>query len=97
MYVYLIQHNNIPEYTKIGYTSNIDQRLQQLNTSSPTGVKVIYSIYSNYAYQLEQALHRKYSSYQSNLEWFKLSHEQLIDIMFWLEETVAKEKMRDQK
>ena len=28
--LYLIQHKNIPEYTKIGYTSDLNARIKQL-------------------------------------------------------------------
>ena len=87
--LYLIQHNNIPEYTKIGYTTNLDQRIQQLQTASPTGIRLVYCIQCDYADKLEARLHAKYSSKRTNLEWFALSHLDLVDIMFYLEEIVA--------
>ena len=87
--LYLIQHNNIPEYTKIGYTSNLDQRILQLQTASPTGIRLVYCIQCEYADKLEAHLHAKYASKQTNLEWFALSHLDLVNIMFYLEEIVA--------
>lgn len=87
--LYLIQHNNIPEYTKIGYTTNLNQRIQQLQTASPTGIRLVYCIQCDYADKLEAHLHAKYSSKRTNLEWFALSHIDLVDIMFYLEEIVA--------
>lgn len=84
-YLYLIQHNNIPEYTKIGFTTDIEKRIKSLQTASPTGVKVIYLVESEYAYKLEQALHKRYSSKNSNLEWFKLTVEDIEDIINWIE------------
>jgi predicted GIY-YIG superfamily endonuclease len=84
-YLYLLQHQNIPEYTKIGFTTDIEKRIKSLQTASPTGVKVIYLVESDYAYKLEQALHKRYSSKNSNLEWFKLTASDIEDIISWIE------------
>lgn len=84
--LYLIQHKEIPEYTKIGYTEDIMQRIKQLNTGSPTGIRVVYQIRTDKAYLLEQTLHKMYRHKQSNLEWFSLTHEDIVDIIFWLED-----------
>lgn len=84
-YLYLLQHQNIPEYTKIGFTTDIEKRIKSLQTASPTGVKVIYLVESDYAYKLEQALHKRYSSKNSNLEWFKLTTTDIEDIITWIE------------
>lgn len=95
--IYLIQHIDIPQYTKIGFTSNIDKRIKQIDTSSPTGVRIVYQNQSNYAYQLEQSLHRQYHSKHSHLEWFKLEHDDVANIIFWLEDQIEKEKIRGLK
>ena len=86
--LYLIQHKNIPEYTKIGYTSDLNARIKQLQTASPTGVHLVYSISCEKAYQSEQHLHAKYSCQRTNLEWFSLSREDIVDIIFYIEEKV---------
>lgn len=86
--LYLIQHKNIPEYTKIGYTSDLNARIKQLQTASPTGVHLVYSISFENAYRLEQHLHAKYSRQRTNLEWFSLSREDIVDIIFYIEEKV---------
>ena len=83
-YIYLLQHENIPEYTKIGYTSDLDKRIKQLQTASPTGIKLIYSKETSYAYQIEQALHRRYHYKNSNLEWFSLTQDDIDDIIDWI-------------
>ena len=53
--IYLLQHDKIPEYTKIGYTDDINQRIKSLSTASPTGIKLLYKRETDYAYQIEQA------------------------------------------
>ena len=84
--VYLLQHKKIPEYTKIGYTDDINQRIKSLSTASPTGIKLLYKRETDYAYQIEQALHKRYSSYNSNLEWFRLSDNQIEEIISWIDD-----------
>lgn len=57
--VYLLRHKNIPEYTKIGYTGDLQNRIKSLQTASPTGIEVIktYKFPKRRAEQLEQGLH----------------------------------------
>lgn len=81
MVIYLIQHENIPEYTKIGYTNNMSQRVTQLQTASPTNIKVLYQKETDRAPQLEKYLHRKYGRFKSNREWFKLTNEEITEII----------------
>lgn len=88
--IYLIQHKDIPEYTKIGYTSDINQRIRQLETASPTGVLLVFSKETKDAYKSEQALHRKYAYKNSNLEWFRLTDEDIVDIINLVNKYVAK-------
>ena len=83
--IYLLQHDKIPEYTKIGYTDDINQRIKSLSTASPTGIKLLYKRETDYAYQIEQALHKRYRSYNSNLEWFMLSENQIQEIIHWID------------
>lgn len=83
--LYLIQHQNIPDYTKIGFTTNLKQRVAQLQTASPTGIRVIWSIKSDRADDLEAYLHRRWSHKNTNLEWFALTHEDIVDIIFDVE------------
>lgn len=93
-YLYLLQHQNITEYTKIGFTTDIEKRIKSLQTASPTGVKVIYLVESEYAYKLEQALHKRYSSKNSNLEWFKLTPTDIENIINWIEKQKNRENQK---
>lgn len=88
--LYLIRHIDIPQYTKIGYTSNLEQRVAQLNTSSPTGIEVIHTTPTDYARRLEQSLHKQYAKKHSHLEWFKLDEDDLTNIKDWLEKSATK-------
>ena len=92
--VYLLQHKSIPEYTKIGYTTRQDlkKRMNELNTASPTGIIKIaeFHLPIGRAYTVEQALHARYSDYQSNLEWYKLSDNQINNIKDWVNSLIKK-------
>jgi len=93
-YLYLIQHQNIPEYTKIGFTTDIEKRIKSLQTGSPTGINVIYLVESDYAFKMEQALHKRYSSKNSNLEWFKLTPTDIEDIISWIEKQKNRKNLK---
>lgn len=82
--IYLLQHKEIPQYTKIGYSGDLEKRIKQLQTASPTGIKLLFSLETPYAYRIEQALHRRYASKNSNLEWFKLDQTDIDDIIEWV-------------
>lgn len=88
-FLYLIQHKNLSEYTKIGYTTDIEKRIKSLQTASPTGINLIYLVESDYAFKMEQALHKRYSSKNSNLEWFKLSDNDIKTIINWIETQIS--------
>lgn len=92
--LYLLQHKQLPEYTKIGFTSRKDmkQRLTELNTASPTGIVLIneYKTPVGRAYQIEQALHKRYESYRSNGEWYSLNKKQIEDIDNWVTNVIKK-------
>ena len=93
-YLYLIQHQNIPEYTKIGFTTDIEKRIKSLQTASPTGIRIIYLVESDYAFKMEQSLHKRYSSKNSNLEWFKLSDTDIEEIINWIEKQKNKKILK---
>ena len=93
-FLYLIQHKEITEYTKIGYTTDIDKRIKSLQTASPTGIKLIYLVESDYAYKMEQSLHKQYSSKNSNLEWFKLNDNDIKNVISWIETQISRKSTR---
>lgn len=87
--LYLLRHRNIPEYTKIGITNDIDKRIKSLQTASPTGLEVVYTINTRFAEILERHLHTKYNRKQSNLEWFRLSPVEVLDIIHYVETLIS--------
>ena len=72
--IYIISNDIYTEHQlyKIGYTNNLEQRLKQLQTSSPVPMKVIYSKEYNNAKNIEQKTHEEYSSVRKEGEWFRL-------------------------
>jgi hypothetical protein len=54
---------------KIGYTTNIQDRLKTLQTGSPIKLKVLYLIEGATPEQ-EKELHKKFNKYHSHGEWF---------------------------
>lgn len=78
-YVYFIL-NYDSEAIKIGMAKNVERRLDNLQTSSPSTLKLLSKIQAksvNKARELEQSLHRKFDKYRIRGEWFKASVELL--------------------
>jgi len=69
--VYLIRCENNNNY-KIGVTSNIQQRIKSIQTSSPDKIELIETYHSNYAFEIEKALHNYYAHRHIINEWFEL-------------------------
>ena len=76
-FVYFIE-NTENNSIKIGYTGkNVKSRLSQLQTGSSARLKVIKVINGNLP--LETALHRKFSEYRLNGEWFSKEIKSKLD------------------
>lgn len=86
--IYLVQHKNITDYTKIGFTTRDDvlTRISELNTASPTGIILIreYLVPDKRGRLIEQTLHRKYAHLRTNLEWFALTEDNIVEIDNWI-------------
>ena len=65
--VYLISHEY--QFVKIGFTSNINKRLSQLQVSSPVKLEVLHLIEGNVS--LEKELHVLFKDLRTSGEWFK--------------------------
>ena len=71
-------------YYKIGVSSVITKRIGMLQTGNPHTIELIcqkYFTYSVDAYKEEKRLHLKYSDKQVRREWFKLSKQDVEDIL----------------
>lgn len=93
-YIYLLRHKGeaFKDYVKIGHTTSIERRIKDLQTASPTGVEAIAIFKTTRAKVLEKHLHNKFRDKQSNLEWFKLTHEDIVEVLFYIEEILLKEQ-----
>lgn len=71
-FVYVMQAVGTNRY-KIGRTSDIVRRNKQLNSNQPPyQIKVVASEYVGDAYLLESELHKLYSEFRVNNEWFEI-------------------------
>lgn len=69
-YVYLISGG---EYVKIGIAGNVKKRLNTLSLASPVPLFLLYSFYTEKAFDVEQYLHKKYHNKRVHGEWFSLN------------------------
>lgn len=75
-YVYLIRAEG-SDSIKIGRTTNIDDRLASLETSSPFSLTLVHHKWVENSYQLEAMLHSEFSERRIKREWFSLSDEEV--------------------
>lgn len=71
-YIYLIQSQD-EGYYKIGTSKYPNKRLLQLQTGNSSPLKLIETYQTEHANQIERALHRRYSHFHKEGEWFDLS------------------------
>jgi hypothetical protein len=60
------------EFTKIGYTFNLPERLSSLQTANPKELRIKKYYFVQFPYEEEQRLHLKYKSNRIRGEWFCL-------------------------
>lgn len=79
---YILEEENNSKYYKLGYTSNIKQRLQTHQTSNPHNLFYNFHCSHEQADILEQAIHAKYAKnrVRDNGEWFELTKKDLKNI-----------------
>jgi hypothetical protein len=70
--IYLII-NKAENFCKIGYSSNPDARLKQLQTGNPYSLDLITSIQGDIS--LERELHKKFNHLKLQGEWFEYTDE----------------------
>ena len=68
-YVYFITDG---EYVKIGVTSNLEKRLESLQTGNPKKLTVLYAFYTEWPYTVESKLHKKYADKHVFQEWYDI-------------------------
>lgn len=71
-FIYLIQ--SLEEgYYKIGISKHPQKRLKELQTGNSSELKLIETYQSDYANQIETALHNRYHHMNKEGEWFDMS------------------------
>jgi hypothetical protein len=70
--VYLVKSG---KHYKIGFSSDIDKRLKNLDANAPMGVKLIWRFRSKYAEYLERLLHYYLMDKHLRREWFTLTND----------------------
>ena len=68
---------NCKEFYKIGITSNITKRKNELQVGNPFKINIIYFAKVENAARLESILHEKFWSKNVSGEWFKLNEKDL--------------------
>jgi len=86
--VYLIQSLENGFY-KIGVSKNPKKRIKQLQTGNPVTLKLITVFKTEYPYQIESFLHKRFSHCHREGEWFELD---INNELFFLNECEQIEK-----
>ena len=82
--VYVLVNQAFENFTKIGRTTNLEQRLKQLdNTSVPLPFRCVYAIEVEDENQVEKLLHQTFadSRIRSNREFFEVNAHRVISAM----------------
>ena len=66
---------------KIGWSSNLPLRIQELDKSCPYVVRLIHSFESPTPKTTEHKLHKKYKHRHIKHEWYRLTQEDLKEII----------------
>lgn len=66
--------NKSKDVCKIGISTNPDKRLKQLQTGCPYKLSIL-AIVKGMDYESERNLHKRYSEYRINGEWFRIRGE----------------------
>lgn len=73
-FIYLIKCEDSDNY-KIGFSSNPEKRLKELQVGHPFKLNIISTYDSIYYNEIENSLHNKYGYTKKTGEWFTLSLE----------------------
>ena len=74
--VYLLKIKNKSQY-KIGVTTKLQKRVDDLSTQMPFELQVEHKIKSDNIYSLEEKLHQKFKNKQIKGEWFELDKKEV--------------------
>ena len=77
VYLFKIKSKN---HYKIGVTTNLSKRINQISLKMPFELEVIHTIKCKNIYELEKEFHEKFKKKNINGEWFELSKDDIIYI-----------------
>jgi hypothetical protein len=77
-YIYLIKEEN--GRIKIGYSNDVESRLNSLKSSSPYDMEILYSARIPTAREVEATLHRLFGNKRKRGEWFDLDDRDVAEI-----------------
>jgi hypothetical protein len=83
--VYAIEANT--GQVKIGRAKNAKKRLNGLQTGSPVELTLLAAGETNHADRVEAYLHRRYGKHRIRGEWFRLSRDNVIELIETIENT----------
>lgn len=75
-YVYVISGKQ--GYVKIGRSYRLEERLRELQRTSPIDISLIYKFETQSADKLERLVHEDLSEHRKHGEWFDVSHQDAI-------------------
>lgn len=78
---FYIFHIDNSDLWKLGVSQNIERRLRDINNSMPFTVSLIYSQKIENTYKFEELIHDQYKSKFIQNEWFKLTEDDVVEIM----------------
>lgn len=76
-YIYMLK---CADKYKIGYSKDVDKRINQLDTR-PFKLELVFKAYSDNAYEVEQELHNRLDAYRETGEWYSNINEEMIKNM----------------
>ena len=90
-YIYFIRYgsHNSSNPVKIGFASNIINRVKSFQTSSYDDVFLIGFIYTDNYQKLEREFHSKLKDCKLNGEWFSLSLNSCVDLIYDYQGTIV--------
>lgn len=78
LYVVKVENTN---YYKVGMANDPLNRLITLQIGNPYRLELISAVYSEQAYEKEQAIHKRLDKYRIRGEWFELTDSQVRTIL----------------
>lgn len=80
-YIYIVVCGN---YTKIGISKNISERMTALQTGNPFPINLVFAKVVEDAENIEKIIHTEYNEFNISGEWFDIEKKQINDIIYYI-------------